>query len=101
MKVIDLDEAKTNLERYAQECQSAPVVVTWKGKPAFELIPIRSDDPEFLDRLLSSNPQFRRLLQERRREYDRGKVSALEKVRQRLNGSSPKNSKKRTKRARK
>ena len=70
MKVIDLKEAKTNLERYAQECQSSPIVVTLEGKPVFELIPIKSDDPDFLDRLMTENPAFRNLLEERRRESD-------------------------------
>ena len=49
MKVIDLEEAKANLEQYANECQSSPVVVTVGGKPVLEMIPIRSDDPEFVD----------------------------------------------------
>lgn len=88
MKVIDLKEAKTNLELYAQECQSSPVVVTLEGKPIFELIPFRSDDPDFLDRLMTSNVAFRNLLEERRRESDCGMVSTLEQVRQRLNGKS-------------
>ena len=88
MKVIDLKEAKTNLERYAQECQSSPIVVTLEGKPVFELIPIKSDDPDFLDRLMTENPAFRNLLEERRRESDRGMVSSLEEVRRRLDGSS-------------
>ncbi len=88
MKVIDLKEAKTNLERYAQECQLSPVVVTLEGKPVFELIPIRSDDPDFLGRLMTVNPAFQKLLEERRRESDRGLVSSLEEVRQRLDGPS-------------
>ncbi len=46
MKVIDMNEAKANLEQYARECQSGPVVVTMDGRPAFELIPIRSDKRE-------------------------------------------------------
>lgn len=71
----------------AQECQSSPVVVTQEGKPVFELIPIRSDDPDFLDRLVASNTAFRTLLEERRRESDLGSVSPLEDVRQRLDGA--------------
>ena len=86
MKVIDLKEAKTNFEQYAHECQSSPVVVTMEGKPVFELVPIRSDDPDFLDRLLAGNTAFRNLMEERRRESDSGKVSSLEEVRQRLDG---------------
>ena len=88
MKVIDLKEAKTNLERYAQECQSSPVVVTLEGKPVFELIPIKSDDPDFLDRLISTNDGFRNLLRERQEESAHGMVSSLEEVRKRLNGAS-------------
>lgn len=84
MKVIDLAEAKNHLEEYARECASSPVVVTLDGKPAFEMIPIRSDDPDFIDRLLAGNPKFRRLMEERRRESDAGKVSSLEAVRERL-----------------
>jgi len=53
--------------------------------PAFELIPIPSDDPEFLDRLLESNAAFRLLVEERHRERDEGRVSSLEAVRERLN----------------
>jgi antitoxin (DNA-binding transcriptional repressor) of toxin-antitoxin stability system len=87
MKVIDLAEAKNHLEEYARECESAPVVVTVGGKPAFEMIPIRSDDPEFLDRLLATDPEFRQLMEGRRRESDEGKVSSLEAVRERLGGS--------------
>ncbi len=88
MKVIDLKEAKSNLEQYGQECQTSPVIVTQDGKPIFELIPFRSDDPEFLDRIIAANPAFRNLLEERRREIDRGMVTSLEEVRQRLNRRS-------------
>jgi prevent-host-death family protein len=44
MKVIDLQEAKANLEQYAVEYQTSPVVVTQAGQPIFELLPIRPDD---------------------------------------------------------
>jgi antitoxin (DNA-binding transcriptional repressor) of toxin-antitoxin stability system len=84
MKVIDLKEAKTNLEHYAKECQSSPVVVTLEGKPVFELIPIKSDDPDFFDRLITTNQAFRSLLEERRQESAQGMVSSLEEVRRHL-----------------
>ena len=45
MKVIDLNEAKANLEGYAEECQQSPVIVTVGGIPKFELVPINTDDP--------------------------------------------------------
>jgi hypothetical protein len=58
--------------------------VTVDGKPAFEMLPIKSDDPDFVDRLLATNPAFRRLLEERHQESTAGKVSSLEPVRKRL-----------------
>jgi hypothetical protein len=84
MKVIALEEAKANLEQYADECRTSPIVVTVGGKPAFEMLPIRSDDPEFLDRLLEQNVEFRTLLEDRRRQAEEGKVSSIEEVRRRL-----------------
>ena len=84
MKVIDLNEAKANLEQYARECQVSPVVVTVDGKPAFEMLPVRADDGDFLDRLIEENEAFRELLERRRRESDLGKMSPLEDIRRRL-----------------
>ena len=86
MKVIDVGEAKSRLEDYARECHSSPVVVTIDGKPSFEMLPIRSDDFDFIDRLLTTNAEFRRLMEDRRKEADGGKVSSLESVRERLGG---------------
>lgn len=84
MKVIGIEEAKANLEHYAEECRTAPVVVTVGGKPAFEMLPIRSDDPDFVDRLLEQNAEFRQLMEARRQEADAGKSSSLDEVRKRL-----------------
>ena len=84
MKVINLEEAKANLEQYAAECQSSPVVVTVGGKPAFELIPVRPDDGDFIDRLLADNAEFRQMMEDRRKEAAAGKVSSLQAVRDRL-----------------
>lgn len=86
MKVIDVGEAKSNLEDYARECQSSPVVVTIEGKPAFEMLPIRTEDPEFIDRLLTTNAEFRQLMEDRRKEADAGKASSLESIREQLGG---------------
>jgi hypothetical protein len=88
MKVIDLKEAKANLEVYAEECQQTPVIVTIGGLPKFELVPIQTDDPDFIDRLLEENESFRRLAEESRREADEGRVSTLADVRKRLEAST-------------
>jgi hypothetical protein len=84
MKVIDVGEAKSHLEDYARECHTSPVVVTIDGKPSFEMLPIRSDDPDFIDRLLSTNAGFRQLMEDRRKEADQGNVSSVEQVRAHL-----------------
>ena len=84
MKVIDLKEAQTNLEQYARECQSSPVIVTVDGNPAFEMLPVRTDDADFVDRLIEENDAFRKLLEDRRRESDLGRVTPLEEIRRRL-----------------
>jgi hypothetical protein len=84
MKVIDVSEAKSNLEDYARECHSSPVVVTIDGKPSFEMLPIRSDDPDFIDRLLTTNREFRELMEHRRKEADQGRVSSLDSVQKSL-----------------
>jgi hypothetical protein len=89
MKVVDLEEVKKHLEDYARECQTSPVVVTIEGKPTFELLPIRSDDPDFIEPLIENNPAFHQLLADRRRESENEKtVSSLEDVRKRLSGHS-------------
>jgi hypothetical protein len=86
MKVIDLSEAKANLESLAQECQESPVIVTIGGVPTFELAPIRDDDADFIDRLLENDAAFRRLAEERKREAGEGRGVTLAEVRRRLLG---------------
>jgi hypothetical protein len=50
------------------------------------MLPIRSDDPDFIDRLLATNREFRELMENRRKEADAGKVTSLESIRERLGG---------------
>jgi antitoxin (DNA-binding transcriptional repressor) of toxin-antitoxin stability system len=88
MKLIDLQEAKANLERYAVECQTSPVVVTQEGQPIFELLPIRPNDSGFLEDLIEHNPSFRDLVEQARTEVQSGRVSSIESVRERLLGSA-------------
>jgi hypothetical protein len=73
-----------NLEEYARECQTSPVVVTKDGKLCFKLLPVRADDAGFLDGLFEHDPAFRDLIDERRGELQRGEVSPLESVREPL-----------------
>ena len=86
MTVIDVVQLKSHLEDYARECHTSPVVVTIDGKPSFEMLPISSDDPDFIDRWLTTNREFRQLMENRRKEADEGRVSSLDAVREHLGG---------------
>jgi prevent-host-death family protein len=64
-KTITLTEAKIHLSHYARLCQQEPVIVTVKGVPTFQLVPV-DDEDDFLNQLLERNPAFRELLESRR-----------------------------------
>ena len=64
MKVIPLSEAKANLRRYGKLCKDEPVIVTVNGVPAFQLAPLEQDD-DMINRLLTENPKFGQLLEQR------------------------------------
>ena len=57
MKVIPLSEAKARLSYYSRLCHREPVIITVKGVPAFQLVPLEEDD-NLIDRLLEYNPKF-------------------------------------------
>src|SRR2546428_6728991 len=57
MKVIPLSEAKARLSYYSRLCHREPVIVTVKGIPAFQMVPLEEDD-DLIDRLLEHNPKF-------------------------------------------
>jgi prevent-host-death family protein len=62
MKVIPLSKAKARLSHYTRLCQKEPVIVTVKGVPAFQMVPLKEDD-DLIDRLLEYNPGFRTYLE--------------------------------------
>lgn len=57
MKVIPLSEAKARLSHYSRLCRKEPIIVTVKGEPAFQMVPL-SDDDDLIDQLLEHNPKF-------------------------------------------
>jgi prevent-host-death family protein len=77
MKIIPLSEAKTHLSQYARLCREETVIVTVKGLPAFQLVPLDEDD-DLIDQLLEHNPNFRKSLEARLGERS---VSAKEAAR--------------------
>ena len=44
MKVIPLSKAKARLSYYSRLCQREPVIVTVKGLPSFQMVPLQEDD---------------------------------------------------------
>jgi antitoxin (DNA-binding transcriptional repressor) of toxin-antitoxin stability system len=50
------------LSHYTRLCQNEPVIVTVKGVPAFQMVPLREDD-DLIDQLLEDNPDFRSYLE--------------------------------------
>ena len=81
MKVIDLAEAKDNLEKYGRECHDTPIVVVVNGKPAFEISPLfGNDDEDFLGRLMELSHEFQELIQQRDSEKQRGETLSHEEM---------------------
>jgi hypothetical protein len=62
MKIIPLSKAKAKLSYYSRLCQREAVIVTVKGVPAFQMVPLKEDD-DLIDRLLEHNPDFRNYLE--------------------------------------
>jgi antitoxin (DNA-binding transcriptional repressor) of toxin-antitoxin stability system len=63
MRVIPLSKAKAKLSYYSRLCQREPVIVTVKGVPAFQMVPLKEDD-DLINQLLEENPDFRDYLQQ-------------------------------------
>lgn len=63
MKVIPLSQAKARLSYYSRLCQREPVIVTVKGVPAFQMVPLTEDD-DLINQLLEHNPKFEEYLQD-------------------------------------
>jgi prevent-host-death family protein len=79
MKVIPLSKAKAQLSRFGRLCHKEPVIVTVNGTPAFQLVPIGTDD-DLVEQLLEHHPQFRRLLESRLAEDTIPATEALRRL---------------------
>jgi prevent-host-death family protein len=80
MKVIPLSKAKANLSRYARLCREETVIVTVKGLPAFELVPLDAED-DLINQLLEHNPNFRKMLESRLSERSLSAKEAARRLR--------------------
>lgn len=79
MKVIPLSKAKAQLSYYSRLCHREPVIVTVKGVPAFQLVPLDEDD-DLIDRLLEHNPKFQAYLEGCLRSRSISAAEALRKL---------------------
>ena len=78
------DAAKGQNEIGYNSDMSNPEPFENNSKPSFEMLPIRTDGPDFIDRLLTTNREFRALLESRRKEADEGRTISLDEVRKQL-----------------
>ncbi|MBN1612340.1 MAG: type II toxin-antitoxin system Phd/YefM family antitoxin [Polyangiaceae bacterium] len=79
MKVVALGTAKNGLSSYVDAAQNDRVLITRHGRPAALLIGVEGD--EFEDLMTSSDPDFWRMIEGRRRS---SKTVTAQEMRRRL-----------------
>jgi antitoxin (DNA-binding transcriptional repressor) of toxin-antitoxin stability system len=79
MKVISLSEARKRLSHYSRLCHREPIIVTVKGEPAFQMVPLDRDD-DLIDQLLEHNPQFQDYLKRCLRSRSVSSAEAFRKL---------------------
>ena len=55
--------------------EGTPVIITYRGKPAASLMPLKEEDLE--DFVLENSPRIRRMIAEAERDIQKGKVVSL------------------------
>jgi PHD/YefM family antitoxin component YafN of YafNO toxin-antitoxin module len=81
MKTLELSKAVKPLSAYAADVESEPVLVTRRGKPLAAVISMAGVDRESL--AVSTNPEFKSIIERARASRKRGTISAQE-MRKRL-----------------
>ena len=89
MKVVPIKDAKAKLSGYCDDAQHERVLITRHGKPVALVIGVEGQDLEHV--MTASNPDFWRLIEERRRQP----TLSSEEMRERLSG--PKKRRRRSK----
>ena len=82
MKTVDLTEATKALSAYADDLDDEPLILTIKDQPVAALVSLKHVDRESL--VLSTSPEFLRLMQEARTEVERGDVVSLDDMKREL-----------------
>jgi PHD/YefM family antitoxin component YafN of YafNO toxin-antitoxin module len=78
MKTIELSDASKPLSDYAEALDDDILVVTSRKKPVAALAPLKHVDREAL--ALSTNPEFRAIIEAAREEFRVGKRLSLEEM---------------------
>lgn len=78
MKTIELSDASKPLSDYAEALDDDILVVTSGKKPVAALVPLKHADREAL--ALSTNPEFRAIIEAAREEFRAGKELSLEEM---------------------
>jgi PHD/YefM family antitoxin component YafN of YafNO toxin-antitoxin module len=87
MKTVTLSKASRSLAQYATELEDEVVIVTDGDQPLAALIPLRNVDRESL--MLSTHPEFMKIVQQSRSEFDAGKTLSLEEMSSRVRRMRP------------
>ena len=80
MRTIKLSQASRPLAEYAADLGDEILVLTEGDKPVAAIVPIKGTDRESL--LLSSHPEFLRLVERSRAEFREGQILSLEEMKQ-------------------
>jgi PHD/YefM family antitoxin component YafN of YafNO toxin-antitoxin module len=78
MKTIELSDASEPLSDYAKALDDDILVVTSRKKPVAALVPLKHVGREAL--VLSTNPEFRAIIEAAREEFRAGKKLSLEEM---------------------
>ena len=78
MKTIKLARASRSLAEYAKELDEQIVLVTERNKPIAAVVPLKNVDRESL--VLSSHPEFLKIIAKSRRQFATGKTLSLEEM---------------------
>ena len=80
MKTLAIETATQSLHTYMQGLDDDMLILTSNDKPTYVVIPIKNVDRESL--ALSTNPEFRKIIESSRKEIRRGQKLSLDEMKQ-------------------
>ena len=76
MRVANTVELKNKTNKILREVmEGSPVIITYRGKPAASLTPLKEEDLE--DFLLENSPKIRKMIAEAEKDIRKGKTVSL------------------------